>query len=69
MGEERDVMSCGHWEALSHHVIENTGDQMGGWGHFEGETKQWFKTALCPKAWHLQRNGGGLSSPSPPVMD
>lgn len=22
---------------------------MGGWGHFEGETKQWFKTALCPK--------------------
>ena len=25
---------------------------MGGWGHFEGKTKQWFKTALCPNAWH-----------------
>ena len=68
MGEERDVMSRGRWEVPGHHVTENAGDQMCGWGHFEGKTKQWFRTALCPNAWHLQRNGGGLSS-SPPVVD
>lgn len=45
-------MSRGHWEVPGHNVTENAGGQMGGWGHFEGKTKQWFKTALCPNAWH-----------------